>query len=71
MNGKKVPREKVDATPMEGFQPGEIDRELGLDKKGLKSVALLALGYRDEENDFLANAKKVRREKDKLILELN
>jgi nitroreductase / dihydropteridine reductase len=71
MNGKKVPQEKVDATPMEGFQPGEIDRELGLDKKGLKSVALLALGYRDEENDFLANAKKVRREKEKLILELN
>lgn len=62
--------EKVDATPMEGFKPAEVDKILGLQEKGLKSVAMMALGYRDEENDFLANAEKVRRDKDQLILEI-
>ncbi|WP_130734019.1 NAD(P)H-dependent oxidoreductase [Flavobacterium sp. J27] len=52
--------EKVDATPMEGFNAEEFDKLLGLNEKGLKSVVLLALGYRDEENDFLAKLKKVR-----------
>jgi len=32
---------------------------------------MMALGYRDEENDFLANAKKVRRDKEKLFIHLN
>jgi nitroreductase / dihydropteridine reductase len=51
---------KVNATPMEGFDAHEFDRILGLKKKALKSVVLLALGYRDEEKDYLANKKKVR-----------
>lgn len=63
--------EKVDATPMEGFIPEKVDEILNLKEKGLKSVAMMALGYRDEENDFLANAKKVRRDKEKLFLQLN
>lgn len=63
--------EKVDATPMEGFKPDQIDHILQLDEMGLRSVAILALGYRDEVNDFLVNEKKVRREKEKLILEVN
>ncbi|MFB9864951.1 nitroreductase family protein [Rufibacter immobilis] len=53
--------ERVDATPMEGFNPAALDELLGLKEKGLRSVALLALGYRDEAKDALANAKKVRR----------
>ncbi|WP_069131205.1 NAD(P)H-dependent oxidoreductase [Rhodohalobacter halophilus] len=63
--------EQVDATPMEGFIPEKVDEILNLREKGLRSVAMMALGYRDEENDFLAGAKKVRREKEKLILHLN
>ncbi|UJH66669.1 NAD(P)H-dependent oxidoreductase [Allomuricauda sp. SCSIO 65647] len=51
---------EVDATPMEGFNPEKLDRLLNLREKGLKSVLLLALGYRDAEKDFLANQKKVR-----------
>lgn len=62
--------EKVDATPMEGFNPAKMDELLGLTELGLTSVTILALGYRDEKADFLANARKVRRPKDKLILEL-
>lgn len=60
--------EQVDATPMEGFNPEAVDEILGLKEKGLRSVTILALGYRDEENDYLVNAKKVRRKKEKLIL---
>lgn len=62
--------QKVDATPMEGFYNEEVDRILGLKEKGLRSVALLPLGYRDEAKDKLSNAKKVRRSREKLILEM-
>jgi nitroreductase/dihydropteridine reductase len=62
--------EKVDATPMEGFKNAELDELLGLKEKGLRSVSLLALGYRDTANDWLANLKKVRRPKDELVIEL-
>jgi len=51
---------KVDSTPMEGFNSAEFDAILGLKEKGLRSVVILTLGYRDEENDFLAKQKKVR-----------
>lgn len=51
---------KVDATPMEGFDAAKYDEVLGLAEKGLKSVAILPLGYRDEAGDWLVNLKKVR-----------
>ncbi|MFI5151646.1 MAG: NAD(P)H-dependent oxidoreductase [Bacteroidia bacterium] len=53
--------EDVDATPMEGFQPDKFDEILNLKEKGLRSVSLLALGYRDADKDPLSKAKKVRR----------
>jgi nitroreductase/dihydropteridine reductase len=62
--------EEVDATPMEGFNPEGVDEILGLKEKGLTSVTILALGYRDAEQDRLASAKKVRRERNKLIVEV-
>lgn len=61
---------KVDATPMEGFNTVELDKLLGLDKKGLKSVTILPLGYRDAENDWLVNMKKVRTPLDQFVTEL-
>ncbi|WP_417368006.1 nitroreductase family protein [Flavobacterium beibuense] len=63
--------EKVDATPIEGFNPAALDELLGLDKKGFKSVLLLPLGYRDEEKDWLLTMKKARKSKDELIKELD
>lgn len=51
---------QVDSTPMEGFDPENFDEVLQLKEKGLKPVVLLALGYRDAENDWNANLKKVR-----------
>jgi nitroreductase len=53
--------EKVDSTPMEGFNPAEVNRILGLEEKGLSAVSILAIGYRDEEKDIMAKAPKVRR----------
>lgn len=58
---------KVDSTPMEGFDGAALDKLLGLPEQGLKSVTLLPLGYRDEENDWLVKLKKVRREKEDYI----
>lgn len=53
--------EEVDATPMEGFNPAALDEILGLETQGLASTCILTLGYRDEANDYLVHAKKVRR----------
>ncbi|MBZ5858639.1 nitroreductase family protein [Flavihumibacter profundi] len=53
--------EKVDSTPMEGFSVDAVNQILSLEEKGLSAVSILAIGYRDEEKDFLANAPKVRR----------
>ncbi|WP_207495108.1 nitroreductase family protein [Aridibaculum aurantiacum] len=60
--------ERVDATPMEGFNAAQLDELLGLQEKGLRSVTILPLGYRDEENDWLAKLPKVRRQKEKLFI---
>ena len=60
--------EKIDACPMEGFEPKKYDALLGLDKQGLESVIVLPVGYRDE-SDFFINLKKVRRGVDELTIE--
>jgi nitroreductase len=59
--------EEVDATPMEGFNPEQVDEVLGLRARGLRSAAILALGYRATEGDWLQGMKKVRRPLDKLV----
>ncbi len=51
---------RIDTTPMEGFNPDRFDELLALKEQGLKSVVLLALGYRDAEKDPFVNAPKVR-----------
>ncbi len=58
---------RVDSTPMEGFDNNALDELLNLKGKGLKSVTLLPLGYRDAENDWLVNLKKVRNPEEKLF----
>ena len=58
---------QVDSTPMEGFDPAEVDKILGLKDKGLRSVILLPLGYRDTSGDWLLPMKKVRKSDDKLF----
>lgn len=60
---------EVDSTPMEGFDSSVLDELLGLHDKGLKSVLLLPLGYRDPANDWLLPLKKVRMPKEALFIE--
>lgn len=62
--------EQVDATPIEGFNPAALDEILGLKEQNLGSVTILALGYRDATADQLANAPKVRKSKEELIVKL-
>ncbi|WP_297336137.1 nitroreductase family protein [Algoriphagus sp.] len=62
--------EKVDSTPMEGFNPDEVDRILGLSEKGMGASSLLALGFRDEAADHMVTAKKVRRPKEGLFVRI-
>lgn len=60
---------KVDSTPMEGFDNSALDELLDLRSKGLRSVVLMPIGYRDNENDWLVNMKKVRIPKDTFVIE--
>jgi nitroreductase/dihydropteridine reductase len=62
---------KVDATPMEGFNNLELDELLNLPAQGLKSVTILPLGYRDTENDWLVSMKKVRTPKEEFVISMN
>ena len=63
--------EEVDCTPMEGFDPKALDELLELNSRGLRSVAILPLGYREEDKDWLVNLQKVRRENSSFITEIN
>lgn len=58
---------KVDSTPIEGFDPLELDKILNLKDKGLKSCLMLPIGYRQTDNDWLVNLAKVRKPLDELI----
>ncbi|WP_268035834.1 NAD(P)H-dependent oxidoreductase [Algoriphagus sp. PAP.12] len=62
--------QEVDSTPMEGFDNEALDEILNLKEKGLKSVLVLPLGYRDTTKDWLVNMKKVRTPKEELITQI-
>ena len=49
----------VDACPMEGIDVAALDAALGLPEKGLRSVVLVALGYRSDD-DFNGKLPKSR-----------
>ena len=61
---------QVDCTPMEGFDPAKLDETLGLRERGLRSVVILPLGYRQEEGDWLVKLTKVRRPLDQFLTEV-
>ena len=56
----------VDNAAMEGFDPKAVDAVLGLPKKHLASVSMLALGYRATD-DAAATRPKVRRPFDEVV----
>ena len=63
--------QEVDSTPMEGFDPDAVDAILGLRERGLRSVVLMPLGYREEAGDWLLPMPKVRKSRDAIVTEIN
>jgi nitroreductase / dihydropteridine reductase len=59
--------QKVDACPMEGFDAAQFDKILGLEKKGLKSIVILPIGFRAEDDAFATYA-KVRKPKEQIFI---
>ena len=51
---------KIDVTPMEGFEPTQVNEILGLGKLGLNATLLATIGYRHEE-DATQHYAKVRK----------
>lgn len=58
---------EVDACPMEGFESTKFDEILGLNEIGYSSVAMLALGYRADD-DVIAQYKKSRFIKEEIVI---
>lgn len=63
--------QEVDSTPMEGFDPAAVDEILGLKERGLRSVVLLPLGYRDPTGDWLLPMPKVRKSRETIITQID
>ncbi|WP_177734086.1 NAD(P)H-dependent oxidoreductase [Flavobacterium inviolabile] len=60
---------KIDATPMEGFEPAKVNEILGLTEKGLNASLIATLGYRHEE-DATQHYAKVRKSNEELFINL-
>ena len=60
---------KIDATPMEGFNPQQFDEILGLNELGLTTAVIAAVGYRHEE-DATQHYKKVRKSDKEFFINL-
>jgi len=56
----------VDTCPMEGFDPAQVDDILGLTAKNLTVVTMLAVGYRDQKDQY-SSLPKTRRSFDEVI----
>ncbi len=61
--------ENIDACPMGGFEPAKYDELLQLKEKGLRSVLVLPVGYRAED-DMFSELKKVRRGIADVVIEM-
>ncbi len=61
--------ERIDSCPMEGFIPKKYDEVLNLEEKNLKSVLLLPVGYRADD-DMFSEFKKVRKQLSETVIEL-
>lgn len=62
--------EDIDSCPIEGFVPAKYDELLELDEMGLRSVLVLAVGYRADD-DFFSDLKKVRRGIKSVVIEID
>ena len=60
---------KIDVTPMEGFEPAQVNELLGLNDLGLNATLIATLGYRHQE-DATQHFKKVRKSSEELFITL-
>ncbi|MFK5880025.1 MAG: NAD(P)H-dependent oxidoreductase [Flavobacteriaceae bacterium] len=61
--------ERIDSCPMEGFNPQKFDEILNLKEQQLKSVLLLPVGFRAED-DFMSQLEKVRIPVEESVIEI-
>ena len=59
----------IDACPMEGFDPKKYDDYFNLKSKGLKSVLIMPMGFRAEDDKF-SKMKKVRKPISQSVIEI-
>jgi nitroreductase len=62
--------EKIDSCPMEGFIPEKYDEVLKLEAHNLTSTLVLPVGFRAED-DYMKDLKKVRKNLEDVIIEIN
>lgn len=60
----------IDSCPMEGFIPSKYDEVLGLEKQNLKSVLVLPVGFRAED-DYMKDLLKVRKNLTESVIEIS
>ena len=62
--------EQIDSCPIEGFVPEQYDEFLGITEMGLRSVLVLAVGHRAED-DMFSELQKVRRGVGEVVIDVN
>lgn len=62
--------EKIDTCPMEGFIPSKIDQLFNLNSLNLKSVLLLPVGFRADD-DIMSTMKKVRKPLNDMVISIS
>lgn len=60
----------INATPIEGILPNELDKLLGLAEKNLHSIVAVTLGYSKEGEDYNATLPKSRLPEDEIFTSL-
>jgi len=62
--------EKIDSCPMEGFIPEKYNEVLQLDAHNLTTILALPVGFRAED-DYMKDLKKVRKNIQDVVIEIN
>ena len=62
--------EQIDSCPMEGFVPEKYDEVLNLGEQNLASTLVLPIGFRADD-DYMKDLKKIRKNIDDVVIEMN
>lgn len=62
--------QQIDSCPMEGFNPEKYDEILQLTERNLKSILVLPVGFRAED-DYMKDLKKVRKNITETVIEIS